>query len=81
MELKREKLLTHVFKPGFRAELHLKDLGIALAEGQESGAALPVTTLVRTLFARMKERGWGGEDHSGLLKVIEDLSDQRSGSQ
>ena len=81
MELKREKLLSHVFKPGFRAELHLKDLGIALAEGHESGAALPVTTLVRTLFARMRERGWGGEDHSGLLKVIEDLSDQRSGSQ
>jgi 2-hydroxy-3-oxopropionate reductase len=81
MELKREKLLSHVFKPGFRAELHLKDLGIALAEGHESGAALPVTALVRTLFARMKEKGWGGEDHSGLLKVIEDLSDQRTGSQ
>jgi 2-hydroxy-3-oxopropionate reductase len=81
MELKREKLLTHVFEPGFRAELHLKDLGIALAEAHASGAALPVTALVGTLFARMKERGWGGEDHSGLLKVIEGLSDQRTGSQ
>jgi 2-hydroxy-3-oxopropionate reductase len=81
MELKREKLLTHVFKPGFRAELHLKDLGIALAEAHESGAALPVTALVETLFARMKEQGWGAEDHSGLLKVIESFSDQRTGSQ
>jgi 2-hydroxy-3-oxopropionate reductase len=80
MELKREKLLTHVFDPGFRSELHLKDLGIALAEGHESGVALPVTALVETLFARMKEKGWGGEDHSGLLKVIEDLSGPPEGS-
>ena len=75
MELKREKLLTHVFTPGFRAELHLKDLGIALAEGHASGAALPVTALVESLFARMKEKGWGAEDHTGLLKVIEELSE------
>jgi 2-hydroxy-3-oxopropionate reductase len=75
MELKRQKLLTHVFDPGFRSELHLKDLGIALAEGHEAGVALPVTALVETLFARMKESGWGGEDHSGLIKVIESMSE------
>ena len=81
MELKRQKLLTHVFDPGFRAELHHKDLGIALAEGRESGAALPVTALVDQLFGVMKRKGWGGEDHSGLIRVIEELSAQRTGSQ
>jgi 2-hydroxy-3-oxopropionate reductase len=75
MELKREKLLTHVFDPGFRSELHLKDLGIALAEAHASGVALPVTALVETLFARMQASGWGGEDHSALIKVIESMSE------
>src|SRR5690606_264519 len=74
MELKREKLLTRVFEPGFRAELHHKDLGIALGEGRASGAALPVTALVDQLFAVMGRRGWGAEDHSALIRVIEALS-------
>ena len=53
----------------------------AVAEGRESGAALPVTVLVDQLFAVMKRKGWGGEDHSGLIRVIEELSAQRTGSQ
>ncbi|HZF56929.1 MAG TPA: 2-hydroxy-3-oxopropionate reductase, partial [Rubrobacter sp.] len=43
MEVKREKMLTHSFDPGFRIELHHKDLGIALAAGREYGVTLPVT--------------------------------------
>ena len=78
MELKREKLLSRVFEPGFRAELHHKDLGIALAEGRESGAALPVTALVDQLFGVMARKGWGKQDHSALVRVIEALSDSRS---
>ena len=75
MELKRNKYLTHTFDPGFRAELHHKDLGIALAAARESGIVLPVTALVEQLFLTMKRKGWGAQDHSGLLRVIEDLSD------
>lgn len=78
LELKREKLLSRVFEPGFRAELHHKDLGIALAEGRESGAALPVTALVDQLFGVMARKGWGKEDHSALVRVIEALSESRS---
>lgn len=74
MEVKREKFLSHVFEPGFRAELHHKDLGIALAAGREYGVALPVTALVDQMLLSMKKKGWGGEDHSALLRVIEDLS-------
>ncbi|WP_273844601.1 2-hydroxy-3-oxopropionate reductase [Rubrobacter calidifluminis] len=74
MEVKREKFLSHVFEPGFRAELHHKDLGIALAAGREYGVALPVTAIVDQMLLSMKKKGWGGEDHSALLRVIEDLS-------
>ena len=35
---------------------------------------LPLTAVVDQLFLMMKKKGWGGEDHSGLLRVIEDLS-------
>lgn len=74
MEVKREKFLSHTFEPGFRAELHHKDLGIALSAGREYGVALPVTAIVDQMLLTMKRKGWGGEDHSALLRIIEDLS-------
>ena len=74
MEIKREKFLSHKFEPGFRSELHHKDLGIALAAGREYGVVLPVTAIVDQMLLAMRKKGWGGEDHSALLRVIEDLS-------
>jgi 2-hydroxy-3-oxopropionate reductase len=79
MEVKREKFLSHKFDPGFRSELHHKDLGIALAAGREYGVALPVTAIVDQMLLAMKRKGWGGEDHSALLRVIEDLSQYEIG--
>jgi 2-hydroxy-3-oxopropionate reductase len=76
MEVKREKFLSHSFEPGFRSELHHKDLGIALAAGREYGVVLPVTAIVDQMLLSMRRKGWGGEDHSALLRVIEDLSQQ-----
>jgi 2-hydroxy-3-oxopropionate reductase len=74
MEVKREKFLSHTFEPGFRSELHHKDLGIALAAGREYGVVMPVTAIVDQMLLSMKRKGWGGEDHSALLRIIEDLS-------
>jgi 2-hydroxy-3-oxopropionate reductase len=74
MEVKREKFLSHNFDPGFRSELHHKDLGIALAAGREYGVALPVTAVVDQMLLTMRRKGWGGEDHSALLRIIEDQS-------
>ena len=79
MEVKREKFLSHTFDPGFRSELHHKDLGIALAAGREYGVVLPVTAIVDQMLLTMKKKGWGGEDHSALLRVIEDLSQHEIG--
>jgi 2-hydroxy-3-oxopropionate reductase len=79
MEVKREKFLSHRFDPGFRSELHHKDLGIALAAGREYGVALPVTAIVDQMLLSMRQKGWGGEDHSALLRIIEDLSQHEIG--
>ena len=80
MEVKREKLLTHSFDPGFRIELHHKDLGIALAAGREYGVTLPVTAVVDQMLQDLKMRGRGDRDHSALLTLIEDSSGHEIGS-
>jgi 2-hydroxy-3-oxopropionate reductase len=72
MEAKREHFLGHDFEPGFKVELHHKDLGIALATGREYGVPLPVTAIVDQMLLTMKKHGWGGEDHSALLALLEE---------
>jgi 2-hydroxy-3-oxopropionate reductase len=74
LDLKRETMLAREFKPGFRIELHDKDMGIAIATARDAGVALPVTGLVAQLIAAAKARGDGKLDHSALLKTIEALS-------
>src|SRR5829696_3058732 len=56
MEVKREKFLSHRFDPGFRSELHHKDLGIALAAGREYGVVLPVTAVAYQMFEALIAR-------------------------
>jgi 2-hydroxy-3-oxopropionate reductase len=80
MEAKREKMLSHSFDPGFRVELHHKDLGIALAAGREYGVTLPVTAIVDQMLETLKMRGRGDQDHSALLTLIEDSSGYEIGS-
>ena len=80
MEVKREKMLTHSFDPGFRIELHHKDLGIALAAGREYGVTLPVTAVVDQMLQELKMKGRGDRDHSALLTLIEDSSGHEIGS-
>ena len=80
MEVKREKMLGHSFDPGFRIELHHKDLGIALAAGREYGVTLPVTAIVDQMLETLKMRGKGDRDHSAILTLIEESSGHEIGS-
>ncbi len=80
MEMRRENFLSHDFKPGFRIDLHHKDLGIALAAGREYGVPLPVTAIVDQMLQALRMRGHGSEDHSALLRVIEDWAQHEIGS-
>jgi 2-hydroxy-3-oxopropionate reductase len=62
------------FEPGFRVELHDKDLRILVAAASASGAVIPVGGLVAQLMAAVKARGRGGLDHSALLTLVDELS-------
>jgi 2-hydroxy-3-oxopropionate reductase len=79
MEMRRDNFLGHDFTPGFRIDLHHKDLGIALATGREYGVALPVTAIVDQMLQALRVGGHGGEDHSALLRLIEDWANHEIG--
>lgn len=80
MEVKREKMLGHSFDPGFKIELHHKDLGIALATGREYGVSLPVTAVVDQMLEALKAKGRGDRDHSAILTLIEEQAQHEIGS-
>lgn len=62
------------FQPGFRLELHRKDLGLALSGARALGLSLPNTALVQELFNACVARGWAQWDHSALVKALESLA-------
>ncbi len=74
LELKRKSMVAREFAPGFRIDLHHKDMGIALAAARQADVALPITGLVAQLIAAGRAMGHGPLDHSALLKVVEALS-------
>ncbi len=71
---KRTAMLSHDFTPGFRLELHNKDLGIAIAAAREVGAVLPLTGAMGQLVTSTVARGDGALDHSALIRLVEELS-------
>jgi 2-hydroxy-3-oxopropionate reductase len=74
LDLKASTMLGREFTPGFRIDLHHKDMGIALSAARAAGVALPVTGLVAQLVSAARAMGHGSLDHSALLKVVEELS-------
>lgn len=74
LDRKAATMLAREFAPGFRIDLHHKDMGIALASARSAGVSLPVTGLVAQLVASARAMGHGSLDHSALLKVVEKLS-------
>jgi 2-hydroxy-3-oxopropionate reductase len=74
MELRRDNFLSHTFTPGFRVDLHHKDLDIALASGGQANVPLPLTAGVQQLFRQLRAAGLGGEDHTAIYAAVEALS-------
>ncbi|MGY3205008.1 2-hydroxy-3-oxopropionate reductase [Streptomyces sp. TE5632] len=71
---KKDNLLARDFTPGFRIDLHHKDMGIVTDAARTVGAALPVGAVVAQLVASLRAQGDGGLDHSALLRAVERLS-------
>lgn len=75
LENRGERMVNGDFDPGFRIRLHYKDLNIVQKAGNDFGVPLPVTSEVFELFKTAMVKGRGELDHSGLLTVVEDMSD------
>ncbi|MEW2489001.1 2-hydroxy-3-oxopropionate reductase [Streptomyces sp. NPDC048411] len=73
---KKDNFLGRDFAPGFRIDLHHKDMGIVTDAARSVGAALPVGAVVAQLVASLRAQGDGGLDHSALLRAVERLSGQ-----
>lgn len=74
LDAKMPLVLDRNFKPGFRIELHIKDLMNALDTGHEIGVPLPLTSQVMEMMQAMKVDGKEKEDHGGLVQYYENLA-------
>jgi 2-hydroxy-3-oxopropionate reductase len=78
LQRKGPNMLAREFAPGFRLALHHKDLGIVTSAAREAGVVIPLGAVVSQLVAALVARGDGGLDHSGLLKLVTELSGRDS---
>ena len=76
LDRKGASMLAGTFAPGFRIDLHHKDMGIVTSAAREKGVALPLGTLTAQLVGALRAQGDGGLDHSALLRGVERLSGQ-----
>ena len=75
LDAKAPMMMAHNFKPGFRIELHIKDLNNALNAGHAVNAALPLTSQVMEIMQSLKADGKEKDDHSAIVKYYEKISD------
>ncbi|PXW85181.1 2-hydroxy-3-oxopropionate reductase [Nitrosomonas sp. Nm84] len=74
LEVHGERMIDRRFEPGFRIELHQKDLNIALASAAALGVSLPNTASVRELFSACLAHGGAKWDNSAIVKMLEKLA-------
>src|SRR5947207_972178 len=74
LEVHGERMLKRTFAPGFRIELHQKDLNLALTTGRTLGVALPNTATCQELFIACAANGGAAWGHSGLVRALENLA-------
>jgi 2-hydroxy-3-oxopropionate reductase len=79
MNAKLPMMLDGNFKPGFKIDLHIKDLNNALATGHETGSPLPLTAQVMEMLQTLHADGAGQDDHSGLANYYAKLSGAKIG--
>ncbi len=74
MDAKAPLMLDRKFNPGFRLNLHIKDLANALDTSHEVGAPLPLTAAVMEIMQTLKHDGCGDSDHGAIVRFFEKLA-------
>ncbi|QHE77409.1 2-hydroxy-3-oxopropionate reductase [Hydrogenophaga sp. PBL-H3] len=74
LEVHGERMIQRTFKPGFRIELHQKDLNLALQGAKELGLSLPHTASAAQLMQSCAAHGMAGLDHSALCRSLEHMA-------
>jgi 2-hydroxy-3-oxopropionate reductase len=79
LEVHGERMIKRNFQPGFRIELHQKDLNLALSGARALHISLPNTATCQELFNSAAAHGGAAWDHSGMVKVLENLAGHEIG--
>ena len=74
LDVHGERMINRTFNPGFRIELHQKDLNLALASARALGVSLPNTATAQELFNACSANGGKAWDHSAMVKALEKLA-------
>ena len=74
LEVHGDRMINRAFAPGFRIQLHRKDLSLALSSAREFGLGLPNTSTAMALLDACIADGGGGWDHSALIRALEKSS-------
>jgi 2-hydroxy-3-oxopropionate reductase len=74
LEQKTANYVSGTYNPGFKIDLHFKDLGLIMESSRALGVPLPTTAVVQELFNAMRVKGQGGLDHSGVITLLEELA-------
>jgi 2-hydroxy-3-oxopropionate reductase len=80
LELHGERMIKRTFEPGFRIELHQKDLNLALQGAKELKISLPNTANCQELFNSCAAHGGSAWDHSAMVRALELLANYEIGS-
>ena len=81
LEVHGERMVKRTFDPGFRIELHQKDLNLALNSARALGVSLPNTANAQELFNACSAHGGKAWDHSAMVKALEKLANFEIGQQ
>ena len=79
LEVHGQRMIDRTFNPGFRIELHQKDLNLALSTARSLGVALPNTATAQELFNTCAAHGGKGWDHSAIVRALETMSNVEIG--
>jgi 2-hydroxy-3-oxopropionate reductase len=80
LEIHGDRMVKRTFDPGFRIELHQKDLNLALSSARQMGVSLPNTATAQELFNACAAHGGSAWDHSAMVRALELLANFEIGA-